>query len=138
MKEACTPGTSGTTGELLSLLERFDRAWRGELPPRIDEFLPPVSDVATAEEETLRRSRLEELIPVDLEYRWRRAGRSVRAIDPGIWRERPECGFLARTPASGGLPGQIPRNASAGAAAPGAGRRGIPGASPLGRQSGPQ
>jgi serine/threonine protein kinase len=68
-------GAAGSSdgGELLSLLDRFDRAWRGGSPPRIDEFLPPVSDVAQVGDEALRHHQLAELIKVDLEHRWRRA-----------------------------------------------------------------
>ena len=66
--------TPGEPADLLSLLERFDRAWRGQMPPRIDEFLPPKSSVNDVAEETLRRERLEELIKIDLEYRWRHDG----------------------------------------------------------------
>ncbi len=68
--------TPGEQTDLLSLLERFDRAWQGQTPPRIDEFLPPKSSATDAGEETLRRQRLEELIKIDLEYRWRHAGRN--------------------------------------------------------------
>jgi CHAT domain-containing protein/serine/threonine protein kinase len=64
---------AGEHSELLSLLEQFDRAWQGHTPPRIDEFLPPRSAIAGAETETSRRAQLEELIQIDLEYRWRRA-----------------------------------------------------------------
>ena len=63
----------GEQTELLSLLEQFDRAWQGQTPPRIDEFLPPGSGTHRGREGASRRERLEELIKIDLEYRWRRA-----------------------------------------------------------------
>jgi serine/threonine protein kinase len=90
----------GAQSELLNILERFDRAWRGQTPPRIDQFLPPRSgfDGAAKEQEISRRAQLEELIKIDLEYRWRRAnpGRAESPIagsdqcspdpDPLPWR----------------------------------------------------
>jgi serine/threonine protein kinase len=46
------------------ILDAFDEAWQAGAPPRIEEFLTGVSGPA--------RSRLlAELIPIDLEYRWR-------------------------------------------------------------------
>jgi serine/threonine-protein kinase len=82
MRKACAVGSIGADDELLSLLDRFDGAWRGQTPPRIDEFLPPAPGGAGAGAAALRRDRLEELIKIDLEYRWRlaphdRAGRSA-------------------------------------------------------------
>jgi serine/threonine protein kinase len=93
--------SSGAQSELLNVLERFDRAWRGRTPPQIDEFLPPRSgfDGAEKEEETSRRAQLEELIKIDLEYRWRRAspdraefptgGSDERSPDPDLLPLRP-------------------------------------------------
>src|SRR5689334_19798692 len=82
MRTASAAGSIGADDELLSLLDRFDGAWRGPTPPRIDEFLPPAPGGARARDAALRRDRLEELIKIDLEYRWRlepddRAGRSA-------------------------------------------------------------
>ena len=48
------------------LLDQFDRAWQSGTPPRIEDFLP--ADGAGRE---ARRELLEELIAVDLQYRWR-------------------------------------------------------------------
>jgi serine/threonine protein kinase/tetratricopeptide (TPR) repeat protein len=64
----------GAPSELLSALDRFDHAWRQRrTPPWIEEFLPPRSESTGAERENSRRARLEELLKIDLEYRWRRA-----------------------------------------------------------------
>jgi serine/threonine protein kinase len=83
----------GEPTELLSLLERFDRAWQGQSPPRIDEYLPPTSRVA-AEEAASRRQRLEELIKIDMEYRWRGAGRARDGSSAsGSGGESPEPGI---------------------------------------------
>jgi serine/threonine-protein kinase len=55
-------------------LERFDLAWRSGSPPRIDEFLPPATEDASSA--SSRKDVLEELVKIDLEYRWQsgRAG----------------------------------------------------------------
>ena len=66
--------TVGAPSEMLSALDRFDRAWRQtRTPPWIEEFLPPRSESTGAEKEHSRRAQLEELLKIDLEYRWRRA-----------------------------------------------------------------
>ena len=74
----------GRAGAVLEeLLERFESAWRAGTPPRIDTFLSdaagPVSDPNALD------ALLEELIKVDLEYRWRSASGSSgsTSIDPG-------------------------------------------------------
>jgi hypothetical protein len=48
-------------------VNRFEEAWQQEVPPRLESFLPP-----PAEGES-RRAALLILVPIDLEYRWRRA-----------------------------------------------------------------
>jgi serine/threonine protein kinase len=54
------------------ILDAFDVAWQTGKPPRLEESLSGVAGLA-------RRRLLEELIPIDLEYRWRLA---VPAGDP--------------------------------------------------------
>ena len=53
--------------DLETILNRFDQDWRSGVVPRIEDYLPgpngPTPDV--------RRTLLEELIAVDLQYRWR-------------------------------------------------------------------
>ncbi len=88
----------GEQTALLDLLERFDRAWQGRTPPRIDEFLPPTSSVTTAEDDSSRRLRLEELIKIDIEYRWRVA--SHDPAGPSTW----ESGKESPGPGSDPLP----------------------------------
>lgn len=52
-------------------LERFDRAWQGNLPPPVmDDFLPPSDSLGPAG--FGRCEMLVELIMIDLEGRWRR------------------------------------------------------------------
>jgi serine/threonine protein kinase len=69
---------SGLDQEALDLLdpvEQFDAAWGRDATPRLEAFLPAPGDAR-------RRELLEELVKIDLEYRWRRA-QSAR-VDPTI------------------------------------------------------
>jgi serine/threonine protein kinase/predicted ATPase len=59
--------------DLDSALERFEAAWRGARPPEIEDFLAPAGSPQAI---ALRREFLEELLKIDLEYRWRRPPRS--------------------------------------------------------------
>ena len=60
--------------EALSLLERFEVAWRSGPPPRIEEFLTVSTQPASTGTPSSSESSelLEELVKIDLEYRWRR------------------------------------------------------------------
>ena len=55
------------------ILERFEQAWQGSVAPNIDDFLPSPADGSIGAGET-HREILEELVKIDLEYRWRRGG----------------------------------------------------------------
>jgi hypothetical protein len=61
---AANEGRSAGLEDLDPLLERFELAWQSGVPPVIEEFLP-AGPAAPA-------LLLQELIPIDLEYRWRR------------------------------------------------------------------
>src|SRR6516165_2559813 len=67
---AQTPPAAATDVE--TLLNRFDQAWRAGTPPTINEFLPSASAMTSA----ARRELLEELVKIDLEYRWRSQSRA--------------------------------------------------------------
>ena len=60
--------------EALSLMERFEVAWQSGPPPRIEEFLTLSTQVASgsAPSSSASSELLEELVKIDLEYRWRR------------------------------------------------------------------
>lgn len=63
-----------------AVLARFDHAWQTGQPPRIDDFLPAAPAPAG-------RRLLEELVKIDLEYRWRTgrqlvAGKAPSAAGP--------------------------------------------------------
>jgi tetratricopeptide (TPR) repeat protein len=49
-------------------LEQFDAAWRRGQVPELEAYLPPIGDPG-------RRPLLEELVKIDLEYRWRHSTR---------------------------------------------------------------
>src|SRR5687768_12660041 len=57
------------------ILERFDSAWQDGRKPLIAHYLPS-PDSSTESDPYARRHLLEELIKIDLEYRWRRRRRS--------------------------------------------------------------
>jgi serine/threonine-protein kinase len=87
MNESNASATAVPTGpEAASvLLEHFEVAWRGGAPPRIDDFLAVVMSGDSGSAGPDRTRFLEELVKIDLEYRWRRTGhRAVpQASDPG-------------------------------------------------------
>lgn len=56
------PAGAGQAAE--DILDAFDAAWQTGVPPRLDEFLARARGAA-------RRPLLDELVKVDLEYRWR-------------------------------------------------------------------
>lgn len=83
--------------DLLKLLAQFDRAWQAGAGPRIEEFL------TRASAGTPRRELLEELVKVDVEYRWRQPGGHNPAERPRLEeyvRRFPELGRLDRLPAA--------------------------------------
>src|SRR5262245_59674029 len=51
-------------------LDDFESAWRAGPPPALEDFLPPAAD----------RELFEELIKIDLEYRWRRVGQDAEEL----------------------------------------------------------
>ena len=54
------------------LLERFDSAWQEGRTPQIEAFLQLAHLDSVPLDEARQRSLLEELIKIDVEYRWRR------------------------------------------------------------------
>lgn len=65
---ADTPG-AGNAADSKQLLDRFDRAWRSGTPPRMEEYLALLAPARWPS--AACRDFLEELVRVDLEYRWR-------------------------------------------------------------------
>jgi serine/threonine protein kinase len=61
------PSSSSVTLDLEQLVDSFEQAWQSGRPPRIEQFLP------TSAEAPRHREILEELVKIDLEYRWRQA-----------------------------------------------------------------
>jgi serine/threonine protein kinase len=98
---------TGESAALQDRLERFDAAWRDGAEPAIDAFLPAPHDPA-------RREALVELIKIDLEYRWRRAGpRPAGSCQPAPAEAEPMDGgtrledYVARFPELR-VPGSLP------------------------------
>jgi serine/threonine protein kinase len=69
-----SPPTSGQH-DLDRILDRFEEAWRGGTPPRLEEYVPS--------EVNARREVLPELIKIDLEYRWCKARMPGQTVIPG-------------------------------------------------------
>jgi WD40 repeat protein/tRNA A-37 threonylcarbamoyl transferase component Bud32 len=63
MSQASSPPESARDAE--PLLFHFDQAWRSGTPPRIEDYLPRLKNQGEA------RKFLEDLVKIDLEYRWR-------------------------------------------------------------------
>jgi tRNA A-37 threonylcarbamoyl transferase component Bud32 len=73
------PPSSGESDDLDRPLERFELAWQSGTVPAIEDFVPAVRKG--------RRRLLQELVKIDLEYRWRR---TPSQIPPGdMWPARP-------------------------------------------------
>src|SRR5262249_37422352 len=86
---AQSPSAAATDVE--SVLNRFDQAWRAGSPPAIGEFLPSTSAMTSA----ARRELLEELVKIDLEYRWRSQSRTGKPwLLEGYVQKHPELGPL--------------------------------------------
>jgi serine/threonine protein kinase/Tfp pilus assembly protein PilF len=83
------------------LVDDFEEAWQGGSVPFLSDFLPPLSADGSVPDERARRQLLEELIKVDLEYRWRRARAMLESTPVDTRSEEAE----TRSPANpGGLP----------------------------------
>lgn len=76
------------------LVERFEEAWQQGIPPSLEQFLP------SAGPPEVRRAILLELLPIDLEYRWRRPSPGARPWVLEDYLARfPELGPAAHLPA---------------------------------------
>jgi len=88
------PSARARPADIEGLLEKFEDAWRQGSPPRIEEFLPGTTDMPG------RRQLLEELICIDLDYRWRemslRSGSKPTPNRPSLQ------DYLSRFPELGG------------------------------------
>src|SRR5262245_12150432 len=66
--------------QAVQLLDRFEVAWQGKAPPRLEDFLAPATNRQT--NDAARQELLKELIKIDLEYRWRTADGSKPSVPP--------------------------------------------------------
>jgi serine/threonine protein kinase len=86
---------SGDRPECRQLLSEFDRAWLSGSPPRIEDYLARARAVGLPTPEFL-----EELVKIDLEYRWRDLTRI--AADRSWGKDRPRLeDYVARYPELG-------------------------------------
>jgi serine/threonine protein kinase len=67
--------------------DRFEEAWQAGVPPRLELFLP------ASAERSARRETLLVLVPIDLEYRWRRSAACAWVLEDYV-RHFPELGRL--------------------------------------------
>ena len=63
-------------------LVAFEEAWRSGEQPDLEKFLAPSPECATAEQSAVRVRELLDLIPLDLEYRWRGSASRQRGLLP--------------------------------------------------------
>jgi len=70
MTEPATGSTPKTGQDLADIMARFESAWRSGLPPPIEDFLPAARRAASAMDQG-QRELLEQLVKIDLEFRWR-------------------------------------------------------------------
>src|SRR5262245_52714369 len=70
------PRTCLSAMDVEQVLQRFDHSWRNGPPPRIEDYLPANAPG--------HHQLLEELLPLDLEYRWRLGVKGA-----GLLPERP-------------------------------------------------
>src|SRR5262249_19264096 len=59
-----------------ALLFHFDQAWQSDTPPRIDDYIGRLG--STSGQDAERRRIIEELVKIDLEYRWRQKSNSSK------------------------------------------------------------
>src|SRR5262249_14131432 len=79
------------------LLDQFEEAWQQGTEPRIEDVL---RQTPASGDEGARRELLEELIKIDLEYRWRRQRAGVKPLRLEDYVERfSDLGPLDRLPA---------------------------------------
>src|SRR5262245_53652778 len=67
---SCDLAPGKGSSPLEPFLDAFAEAWQSDLPPAIERFLPLVAADRPATRDHFRREVLEELIKIDLEYRW--------------------------------------------------------------------
>src|SRR5262249_20418471 len=67
--------------DLDKVVDRFELAWQGGTPPAIEEFLPAVPSGKNSADNPLRRELVQELVKIDLEYRWRRPTQEAASSD---------------------------------------------------------
>src|ERR1700722_6800417 len=63
------------------LIADFDRAWQTGPAPELVAYVRRLPEPGTPEEDRLRRETFEELVRIDLEYRWR-PGSGARSGQP--------------------------------------------------------
>jgi tRNA A-37 threonylcarbamoyl transferase component Bud32 len=85
MLEQCPADSCGSSGpeDPERLIDRFEVAWQGGAVPAIGAFLPPERPGDGAR----RRELVQELVKIDLEYRWRRPNPDPAGC--GSWPARP-------------------------------------------------
>lgn len=81
------PSSSGESAlDVLPILERFEEAWQGAVPPLIEGFLPFAVSV---DGPLSQRHVLAELIKIDLDYRWRPENKAKIGAGAGGLPARP-------------------------------------------------
>ncbi len=76
------PIAGSTAVDFESRLIAFEEAWRSETPPDLDGFLTPASAAGDDAPFAARVRELRDLIPMDLEYRWREPASRLKGSLP--------------------------------------------------------
>src|SRR5438874_2516682 len=86
--------------DLERVVDSFEQAWQSWTPPPIDQFLPPRTADPGPAITSARRGLLEELIKIDLEYRWRRRTTGGASTEAPISGEHDETSKLGSVDSS--------------------------------------
>jgi serine/threonine-protein kinase len=85
-----SPGCAGSP-ELDDLLDRFEEAWQGDSPPRLEQFV--MAELGRLDA-VRRRQALIELVRIDMDNRWRRA--NVASLSSVLKTDEPPKDGIAR------------------------------------------
>jgi WD40 repeat protein/serine/threonine protein kinase len=84
MSQARAAAADALPAEAEALLLQFEKAWRSGAQPQLQSFVAPLPAAAHGSCDVGRRALLEELVMLDLEYRWKKAGAGNSPLSPQV------------------------------------------------------